>query len=290
MSPFIVFIVLLSAFLHALRDFLTKLGKNKLHFIWLYRIVGVVLFSPIFIYCVLRYPINSRGLLFAVLSGIIHCVYYIVLAETLTTGDISVVYPITRCTPIFLLGWSYFIAHEKMTFWGVLGILLVIVGTLFIQLDLKNLKKTFISVFQFKSYPVRMAWIVTVITALYSIVDDKGVAHINAFAYLYIIYFLSALFHAFFIFKKSKGEEVFSEWHANKFKIFLAGIVSWCGYLLILFAFNMERITYVVALRQVSVVFGVFLGISYLKERNKLIRISSALIIYGGICLITLLG
>lgn len=291
MNTFALSLVLLSAFLHAVRELLTKLGKNKHNFIWLYRVAGITLFFPVFIYCILRYPMNPYGLFFVLFSGFVHCIYYIILAETLTTGDISIVYPITRCTPLILICWSYFVSHEKMTFLGIAGIFLVIIGTFSIQLDKDNLKNALYSVFRFKSYAVRMAWIVAVITALYSVIDDKGVSYINAFVYLYLIYFFSILFHTVFMLKKrTKKEELLSEWRANKVKIFLAGFVSLFGYLLILLAFNIERVTYVVAIRQVSVVFGVLLGIYLLKEKNKLIRLSSSLIIYGGICLIALFG
>ncbi|MDD5438825.1 MAG: EamA family transporter [Candidatus Omnitrophica bacterium] len=283
-------LVLLSAFLHAIREFLTKLGRNKHSFILLYRIAGIALFFPIFVYCVMRYPMNGWGLALAFVSGLIHCFYYIGLGETLNEGEISVVYPITRCTPIFLIFWSYFVAHEKMTLWGVAGILLVIVGTFSIQLDRHNMKKALTAIFRFTSYPVRMAWVVAVITALYSIVDSKGVSFINAFVYLYVTYFLSILFHMIFIFRNIKKEEIMAEWRGNTAKIILAGFVSLFGYLLMLLAFTTERVTYLLAIRQSSVVFGVLLGIAVLKEKNKFIRFSSTIVIYAGICLIALFG
>lgn len=283
-------LVLLSAFLHAVRDFMTKLSRNKHDFIWLYRVSGITLFFPVFLYCVIKYPINPYGFIFVVLSGIVHCFYYIALGETLTTGDMSVVYPITRCTPIILIFWSYFVSHEKMTVLGVVGILLVIAGTLFIQVDRKDIKNALHRIFRFRDYAVRMAWVVTVFTAMYSVIDDKGVSLINAFVYLYLIYSLSVLLHMFFVFRKSAKTELANEWRLNKVKIVLTGFVSLFGYLLILLAFNIERVTYVVAVRQVSVVFGVLLGVSLLKESNKLIRLSSSIIIYAGVCLILIFG
>ncbi|MFA5147152.1 MAG: EamA family transporter [Candidatus Omnitrophota bacterium] len=283
-------LVLLSAFLHAVRELFTKTGTNKHNFIWLYRISGITLFFPVFVYCLVRYSLNWYGVGLAVASGLVHCFYYIALGESLTDGDISIVYPITRCTPIILIFWSYFVSHERMTLLGIMGILLVIAGTLSIQLDRRDLKNTLQAIFRFKNYPVRMAWVVAVITALYSVIDDKGVSYLNPFIYLYLIYSFSVLFHAPFVFRNSSKAELVSEWRTNKMKIILTGFVSLFGYLLILMAFTMERVTYIVTIRQVSVVFGVLLGITVLNEKNKLIRLSSSVVIYAGICLITLFG
>lgn len=290
MSVVALLLILLSAFLHSIREFLTKMGKDKHNFIYLYRVAGIILFFPAFVYCVLHYPLNKYGLLLALVSGIIHCFYYIGLGETLRTGDMSVVYPITRCTPLILIFWSYFIAHDRITPLGVAGIVLVTLGTISIQLDKNNLRRSIYEIFRFKSYAVKIAWVVAVITALYSIVDSKGVSFINAFTYVYVTYFLSTIFHMIFIFRTNKKEDLSFEWRSNKLKILSAGFVSLFGYFLVLLAFRLESVTYVVAVRQASVIFGALLGTYVLNEGNKAARISSSMVIYAGICLITCFG
>jgi EamA-like transporter family. len=283
-------LILLSAFLHSIREFLTKLGKDKHSFIYLYRIAGIILFFPVFVYCIMRYPMNRYGLILAVISGFVHCFYYIGLGETLKSGDMSVVYPITRCTPFILVFWSYFISHEHMTFLGVVGIILITIGTISIQIDRNNFRNSLHSIFRFKNYAVKIAWVVAIITAIYSVIDSKGVFYINAFTYLYITYFVSILFHMIFIFKTSSKETLLFEWRSNRLNIILAGFVSLFGYLLVLMAFKIENVTYVVAIRQASVIFGVLLGAYVLNEGNKLARISSSLVIYAGIYLVTCFG
>jgi uncharacterized membrane protein len=48
----------------------------------------------------------------------------------------------------------------------------------------------------------------------------------------------------------------------------------------------MERMSYVVGLRQLSIVFAVLLGGHLLREKNKQIRIASSIIIFIGAYLI----
>ena len=50
------------------------------------------------------------------------------------------------------------------------------------------------------------------------------------------------------------------------------------GYTLILIAFTIERVSYIVALRQISVVFAVLMGSHILKEKQRAIRLTGAVI------------
>lgn len=285
---------LLSGVLHAFRELLTKKGTNKHDFIWLYRIVGIIIFSPGFAFYAIKHDLNVQGVLLAVLSGFIHAIYYNGLAETLDTGDISVSYPIMRSTPLLLLLGSYFILREPVTGFGVLGIMLVVFGTLTIQVRTHDLVASVQDIFRMKNYSVRMAWMVAMITVVYSIVDSLGVHYIDAFLYIYIAYFSSVFFNILvnnvLIGKHRIGRSAILEWHSHRAAIISAGIINFLSYLFVLWAFTMESVTYVVTIRQISVVVAVLLGIYFLNEGNRLIRFASSLVIYAGIGLIYIYG
>ena len=68
----------------------------------------------------------------------------------------------------------------------------------------------------------------------------------------------------------------------------MSGIIGIVGYALILVAFTMERVSYIVGLRQTSIVFAVFMGSHFLKEKHQGIRLTGALIIFAGGFLISL--
>ena len=53
-------------------------------------------------------------------------------------------------------------------------------------------------------------------------------------------------------------------------------------------AISLARVSYVVGLRQISIVFAVLMGSHLLKEKQKAIRLAGALIIFTGGFLISL--
>ena len=76
------------------------------------------------------------------------------------------------------------------------------------------------------------------------------------------------------------------EWRLNRGSILVCGVLGIFGYFLILVAFSLERVSYVVGLRQISIVFSVLLGAMVLKERHVRQRMFSALLIFIGVFLI----
>jgi uncharacterized membrane protein len=68
----------------------------------------------------------------------------------------------------------------------------------------------------------------------------------------------------------------------------MSGIIGIVGYALILFAFTIERVSYIISLRQISIVFAVLMGSHFLKEKHQGIRLTGALIIFVGGFLISL--
>jgi uncharacterized membrane protein len=54
------------------------------------------------------------------------------------------------------------------------------------------------------------------------------------------------------------------------------------GYAFILVAFTIERVSYIVGLRQTSIVFAVLMGSHFLKEKHPRIRLTGAMIILAG--------
>ena len=76
--------------------------------------------------------------------------------------------------------------------------------------------------------------------------------------------------------------------HKGPGKIILSGVIGIVGYALILVAFTIERVSYIVSLRQTSVVFAVLMGSYFLKEKHGGIRLAGAVIIFVGGFLISL--
>ncbi|MBQ0718441.1 MAG: hypothetical protein KBT64_14620, partial [Sulfitobacter litoralis] len=78
------------------------------------------------------------------------------------------------------------------------------------------------------------------------------------------------------------------EWNSGLRRIIAAGVLGIFGYMLILVSFTIERVSYIVGLRQTSIVFAVLMGSHSLKEKHKGIRLAGSLIIFAGGFLISL--
>lgn len=290
MSAIAILLVVLSAVMHAVRSFLTKRAHDKLAFIWWYEIFGILFFSPVFAVAVFEEGIEpSSSFLFIVASGFVHFLYWTFVAKSFENGDLSHVYPIMRSSPALVLLLSVLVLREDVSLAGVAGIVVVALGVYSINMKTISLSEAFEPIKAVRTErATRFALLTLCCVTAYSIIDKAAVARLRPtiFAFLYPCFSLGLL-SGYVHLTKAKASIV-SEWMAHKYAIMLSGFLSVFGYFLILIAFTMEPVSYVVGLRQLSVVFAVFLGGQVLKEEHQAIRLPAAACIFAGAFLISL--
>jgi uncharacterized membrane protein len=133
---------------------------------------------------------------------------------------------------------------------------------------------------------IRFAFLTLFSVACYTLVDKIAVSQMHPVIFAYIYPWISLSLFSGYIFKAKPKDVLKKEWATHKGSILICGVLSIFGYFLILLAFTMERMSYVVGLRQLSIVFAVLLGGHLLREKNKQIRIASSIIIFIGAYLI----
>jgi uncharacterized membrane protein len=290
MHPSAILLVLLSASMHAFRSFFNKKALDKQAFVWWYEVFGIIFFTPLFLFTLLHAGTNTHiSIFFIILSGFVHFIYWLFMAKALEKGDLSLTYPIMRSSPALVLIFSIFILGENVSALGVTGILLVAIGIYTINMEslvFSELFRPFRAVTQNRA--IQFAFLTLFSVAGYTLVDKLAVSQMHPIIFAYIYPWISLSLLSGYIFKvKSKGV-LKKEWSTHKGSILICGVLSIFGYFLILVAFTMERMSYVTGLRQLSIVFAVWLGGHILKEKNKRIRIASSLIIFIGAYLITI--
>lgn len=62
------------------------------------------------------------------MSAAAETLYFLALGLAYKDGDLSVVYPLTRSSPMFVAILATLFLGEELTAWGVLGILLIFLG------------------------------------------------------------------------------------------------------------------------------------------------------------------
>ena len=83
-----------------------------------------------------------------------------------------------------------------------------------------------------------------------------------------------------------KREALKKEWSLNRNNILALGIVVLLTYMMVLFAFRMSKVSYVVAVREFSIVLSALYGLVWLKERYVMQKLTGSCIIALGVILI----
>ena len=290
MSTIAIGLVLISALFHALRSLFTKESGDKQIFLWLYSIFALLFFSPLFFYFLYRVGINDpAAYAWCAGSGFIHFLYWLFLTSAYKEGDLSHVYPIMRSSPALVLVIAVFLLGEQVSAQGVTGILLVAVGVYIInmkQISGVELLAPVKSIAHDRS--TRFAFLTLISVAFYSIVDKMAVNYIHPILFAFLHLFCGMCYYTFFIVFTKNVAQIKNEWNSRAVRIIMSGIIGIVGYALILVAFTVERVSYIVGLRQTSIVFAVLMGSHILKEKHQGIRLTGALIIFAGGFLISL--
>jgi uncharacterized membrane protein len=288
MHPLAILLVLLSAAMHAFRNFFNKKALDKQAFVWWYEVFGLVFFTPLFLFTLLHKGTNTQiSIAFIFLSGFVHFIYWYFLTKALEKGDLSLIYPIMRSSPALVLIFSITILGEDVSVLGVTGILLVAIGVYTINMEslvLSELFRPFRAMTRDRA--IQFAFLTLFSVACYTLVDKIAVNQMHPVIFAYVYPWISLSLFSGYIFKAKSSDILKKEWALRKGSILVCGVLSIFGYFLILLAFTMERMSYVAGLRQLSIVFAVLLGGHILKEKNKKIRIASSIIIFLGAYLI----
>lgn len=288
MSGIAMAIVLTAAFLHAGWNYLLKKSQRKIVFIWWFLLIAVILYFPMFFYFWPKTTIPLLGWSCVVASGLLHGLYFWFLGGAYERGDLSLVYPLSRGSgPLFVPFLAVGLIHERLFLLGILGIALVIFGIYVIQLRSFTGQSFLEPLLEFRGGASLWALCTGGTIAAYSLVDKVGVGIVYPPVYIYLMLLLAWLFLSPYVLVKERMW-LKEEWHINKGTILVLGFLVLFTYMMILFALRISKVSYVVAVREVSIVLSAFYGIVWLKEKHGRQKFVGAVLIALGAVLIGL--
>ncbi|MBW2062825.1 MAG: EamA family transporter [Deltaproteobacteria bacterium] len=271
MSFLALSLILVAAVLHALWNFTTKTASGNLNVVFLgLWLASLVCFPVVLIFFWSDIDLAS-SYPFILATGIIHAFYFFGLSKAYEYGDISTVYPVAR--GIGVAGTAVLarvLLQEDISLPGFLGITLICLGIVLIGLKTSQEQHHYKSLF--------IAAFVGLTIGGYSIVDKQAVQLINPIAYIFGQFFLAAVFLTPYILIRSRAD-LLPAWRHYKKYIFIIGLGSMGTYLIILFTFQIAHVSYVVAVRESSVVVGALLGFKFLHEKYTLKKLAGISII-----------
>jgi len=278
--PFALIVV--SSVSHALWNYMAKGSSARLTYIWLMNVTSQLTVLPFFILFMRDWSIPWNVLPLLVASGCAELIYFLALSRAYDVGDLSLMYPLARSSPLFVAVLSMLILGERISPWGVAGILLIVVGVYTLHLKSFRVNEILLPLRSVRGAASQLALLAALGTTAYSIIDSRGVALIDPVRYNFWLEILLTLLLTPFALKGGAGVAA-DTWRNQGLRASVSGFLMRGGYMLVLIAMTMAPVSYILTLRQVSVVMGALLGVVLLKESYGRMRLLSSAIIFIGV-------
>ena len=278
MTAFVFVAVLIAALLHACWNAIIKFGDDKLQ--------GMVLLSVahglIGLMLIAIFPIPSKESWWLLAGSVLfHLMYKTFLTFAYMRGDLSRVYPIARGTaPMIVLVISLIALSDVVLASQIFGIVLVGLGI--------TLMAWGVFAHGEERALIPYALLAAVGTAGYSVFDGLGArASGTVSGYIGWLFFLDA-----FLFTVGgvaiKGHAVLPKSVKIWMPGLIAGVCSVAAYWIAVWAMTLAPIALVTALREVSVLFAVLIGVLFFKDKAMVGKIFAGLVIVAGVIAIRL--
>ena len=280
-------LVVLSATTHAYWNFLLKRSGGTQLFVGLSKVGEVVMFGPFFLALVAPKIAKLDGLFsLAVVGAAFVLVNYVCLAWAYKHGDLSFVYPLARGSILLFLPFLAFATlGERVSTQGAFALALIVCGIVALQLPSLQWRALGTLGTRLRSPATTFALLAAFAAACYTLWDKHAVQRVPAFAYIYLYTAITAIVYGAFIWRRYPRDEVAEQWRLHRWPILQVGFLNITSYLLVLLALRTGTSSYVIALRQLSIAFGVLLGWWLLREQVSIPkRVGVALIVTG--CLV----
>jgi drug/metabolite transporter (DMT)-like permease len=276
-------LVVCAAVLHATWNALAKRADNQFAFLWSSVSVATLLLLPIGLSRLPGEGSPMAALPFVASSVGIHALYFWALGRSYRYGDFSRVYPMARGLGVALVPLIALpVFGERLSWIGSLGIGLVVLGIVGLSRNPSEVRSAG------GGLGAGTVWaIVTGLTiAGYSLVDKAGVARLHPMPYIALMGLgLSVVLSPVVL---ADRRALLHEWRRRWRAILVASAMNLTSYLLVLFAFRLSKVGYVVASRELSILFSAFIGSLWLGEGRLAPRLAGASVVLAGVICVAL--
>ncbi|OAG27182.1 DMT family transporter [Thermodesulfatator autotrophicus] len=209
--------------------------------------------------------------------------------EAIRISPLSLTVPYLAFTPAFIIVTGYLILGEKLTFTGIAGIFFIIAGSYCLNLS---------SIHKGISYPFKamlkekgsiLMLLVAFIYAVTSVLLKVGIKQSETFFFALFYYTFLGLFVSAVIFgwQGKKPWQPFIEAPKGAMLVSLAQAVAVFSHI---WAVSLAPVAYMIAIKRLSVLFGVIIGGLIFKEQAFKERLFGASLMVAGVFLIAWAG
>ena len=274
MDTVVFFAVLFSAVLHAIWNGMASNYKNK------NVSIPAIVYGhvPLCILAVIFLPAPSiESFPYIIVSALIHQGYQNFLLTSYKTGKFTTVYPVARgFGPLVATIISIIFLGVYLKAFTILSILLISSGVILIGLLSKSV---------IRNYKILYNSLATgIFIGIYSVVDGQG-ARISesAISYMSWVFILSALFFPVVLHFRNQKNILKKTLTEGKVIFWIGGSISYFAYVITVWAFTIAPVPMVSALRESSIIFAIFIGYFYFKDKISFYKIASIFLIFLGV-------
>jgi drug/metabolite transporter (DMT)-like permease len=299
MTPIAFLLVLISVFLHAGWNFLSKSKRPSAAFYMLASLTSAILWLPFFLLADIRWgELPPRFWLLVSVSGSFEVLYFFGLYRAYRLSDISLAYPVARALPVLLVALVAIVFGLGRTpgALALAGMAAVTAGCLLMPL-------TSLAEFRFATYrtpALRFIVLAAIGTTGYTVIDSLAIPLIRAAggdsgrlvvtgAYLFILESLIVIGLAAIVRRDRDERAEFRRLFLRSGYPLLCGLFAGTAYALILLAMPLvSNVAYIQAFRQMSLPLGVLAGVFLLKEPCGGVKLTGLALVIAGLLLLAI--
>ena len=278
-------LTLIAALIHAAWNFIIKKVEDRQLVSWWAILLGAAVTLPF----LLPKAEIARSLWPYILgSACAETIYYIALMHAYANADFSLTYPIARgLAPALIAVWAIAFVGERPRFAGVIGIGIILLGLLVIGAG-HRVSKGNKTPIQFRG--ILLALFIALLISVYSVIDATAVRSVSPLPYLMIVLGCAGLLMTPFVLGRYGYRAAVVSWRKNFLPIISIALLMPLAYVLVLQAYALAPISYVGAIREISIVLAALAGWRWLGESFGKIRSLGAVLIFVGILVVSLAG
>jgi uncharacterized membrane protein len=252
---------------------------------WSSRVFGLPVLAAALLYTGIP-QINPMYLFILIPQSLVIAFTSILIAKAYKESEASIVTPMFALSPVLVVGTSFLILGETLSMTGIIGVLLIALGTYVLKLKGVN---TVLEPFRklSKERGVQLIMIVILIYSITANTDKIGVKMTSPVLWPLSVYALSSLFMLPVMMKKSSNwkSQVKTSWKP----LALLGGLGGLSIILQMTAFKLTLVTYVIAIKRFSIPITLLISYILLNERDDFPqRLIGSLIMVAGAVLINI--
>lgn len=287
MSTLAFTLIIFSAMMHALWNLLVKRSGDKTVYIWWMFLVSGLMFNLALPFLPGPFPVPSLTVtLLAAAGGICFVLYHIANGQAYRDGDLSLIYPLSQTSMVYVPLWGMLILGEHLSLRGLLGVALVVLGVWCVQLRRLSLDEALRPLRSLGEPSVRYALTAGFIYSVGSVIDKTGVTGYSPLYFTYLLVMFMFVFMTINLMRPRYRGRLLAEWRRHPRLVLAAGPVMMGSFLTFRYGLKLAPLSYAVPTRQVSILVSVLIGTLFLGEACGRIRFLAAFTILVGVILI----